>query len=63
MSAEIDDLMSHCAELAEQLLLQTKSTVIGGNSNAHIFSLWPSRWFLLTTKLTKATKGPDLFDC
>src|SRR5262245_37565186 len=38
MSPEIDDLMSHCAELAEQFLLQTKSTVIGGNPNAHIVS-------------------------
>jgi hypothetical protein len=63
MSPKIDDLMSRCAELAEQLLLQTKSTVIGGNPNAHMFSAWPSRLFLLTTKLTKATKGPDFFDC
>ena len=36
MSAEIDDLMSRSAKLAEQFFLQTKSTMIGGNSNAHI---------------------------
>jgi hypothetical protein len=42
--------MSRGAKLVEQFLLQTKSTVIGGNSDTHMFSLWPSRWFLLTTK-------------
>ena len=36
MSPEIDDLMSRGAELRDQLLLSTKSTVIGGNSHAHI---------------------------
>src|SRR5882724_6902959 len=38
MSAEIDDLMACSVELAEQFLLQAKSTVIGGNANAHIES-------------------------
>src|ERR1700752_1663089 len=38
MSAEIDDLMPRCAKLRNQVLLQTKSTVIGANSNAHTFS-------------------------
>ena len=36
MCPEIDDLMSRCAELFDQLFLQTKSTVIGSNSNAHM---------------------------
>ena len=27
------------AKLAEQFLFQTKSTVIGGNSDAHMFSI------------------------
>jgi hypothetical protein len=38
MSAEIDDLMPRSAKLAEQFFLQTKSTMIGGNANAHIVS-------------------------
>jgi hypothetical protein len=33
--AEIKDLMARRAELSNQLLLQTKSTVVGGNSYAH----------------------------
>jgi hypothetical protein len=37
--------MPRRAKLAEQFLLQTKSTVIGGNSNAHIFSWSLSLWF------------------
>src|SRR5437899_9742140 len=39
MSAEIDDLMARCAKLCDQFLFQTKSTMISGNSHAHIFSL------------------------
>jgi hypothetical protein len=35
MRAEIDDLMPRGAKLAEQFFFQTKSTVIGGNANAH----------------------------
>src|SRR5271157_2837484 len=38
MSAEIDDLVSRSAKLAEQFFLQTKSTVISGNADAHISS-------------------------
>jgi hypothetical protein len=39
MCPEIDDLVSRFAKLAEQLLLQTKSTVIGGDPNAHMLFL------------------------
>ena len=42
--AEINDLVACRAELSEQLLLQTKSTVIGGNSytdKVRFFSVWP----------------------
>jgi hypothetical protein len=35
--------MPRRAKLRNQLLLQTKSTVIGGNSHAHILSLRSSR--------------------
>src|SRR5262245_7386746 len=38
MRAEIDDLMPRGAQLAEQFLLQMKSTVIRGNANAHSVS-------------------------
>src|SRR5262245_3982720 len=41
MSAEIDDLMPRGAKLAEQFLLQTKSSMIGGDANAHIVSPHP----------------------
>jgi hypothetical protein len=37
-SSEIDDLMTRSAKPAEQFLLQSKSTMIGGNSNAHKYS-------------------------
>ena len=33
--AEVNDFMARRAELSSQLLLQTKSAVIGGNSYAH----------------------------
>src|SRR4030095_12463167 len=36
MSSEIDELMSRSTELFDQLFLQTKSTVIGSNSNTHM---------------------------
>jgi hypothetical protein len=35
MSTKIDHFMSNRAELGDQLLLQTKTTVIGGNSHMH----------------------------
>ena len=35
VSAEINDFMAGSAELSNQLLLQTKSAVVGGNSYAH----------------------------
>ena len=35
MSTKIDHFMSNRAELGDQLLLQTKPTVIGGNSHTH----------------------------
>lgn len=56
MSAEVNDLMPRGPKLAEQFFLQTKSILIGGNSNAHIFSLSPSRLVSLTTK------GSHIFD-
>src|SRR4029450_9156196 len=43
MSAKIDDLMPSVTKLGNQLLLQTKSAVIGGNSHAHISSSLFSR--------------------
>src|SRR5262249_27366044 len=36
---EIDDLMSRLAKPGHQLLLQTKSTMIRGNSHAHVILL------------------------
>ena len=33
---EIDDLMPRSVELGEQFLLQTKPTVIGGDSDSHV---------------------------
>jgi hypothetical protein len=38
VSAEIDDLMARSAELSNQLLLQTESAVVGGNSYTHSLS-------------------------
>src|SRR5215467_8387424 len=42
MSAKIYNFMTRRAQLADQFLLQTKSTVIGGNPHAHILSFRPS---------------------
>src|SRR5262249_41981953 len=38
IGTELDDLMSGPAQLFDQLFLQSKSTVIGGNPNPHIVS-------------------------
>jgi hypothetical protein len=38
MSAKVYDFMPCRAQLADQFLLQAKSTVIGGNPHAHILS-------------------------
>ena len=43
MRAEIDDLMPRCAQVRDKLLLQTKSAVIRGNANAHVFPFVPVR--------------------
>src|SRR5262245_5367364 len=39
MRPEIDDLMSRLAETSNQFFLQTKSTMIRGNSHAHVILL------------------------
>ena len=40
VSAKINDLMARGAELRNQLLLQTKTAMVGGNSYAHKFGLF-----------------------
>ena len=41
VSAEIDDLVPGRAEMSDQFLFQTKPAVIGGNSYAHVLSIFP----------------------
>src|SRR5215472_9333205 len=62
MSAEIYDLMSRRAQLADQFLLQTKSTVIGGNPYAHIISL-PSSVLIHHEALTRQSCNQTTKPC
>jgi hypothetical protein len=62
MSAEIYDLMPRRAQLADQLLLQTKSTVIGGNAHAHIISL-PSSVLIHYEALTRQSCNQPTKPC
>src|SRR6516225_3924718 len=41
VSSEVDDLVPGVTELSDEVLLQPKATVIGGNSYSHTFPFLP----------------------
>jgi len=59
MRAEIDDLMPRRAQVRDKLLLQTKSAVIRGNANSHIFSSFPLFPFVRNPGARRASRRPQ----
>src|SRR5262249_16411846 len=53
MSAEIDNFMPRAAKLGNQLFLQTKSTMIRGNSHEHMISFSPPLGFFTAMSLAR----------